>query len=109
MREGECSLTFVGLARMRRLNRRYHHRDRVTDVLAFDLRLPAQRSRGMLMGDVVIAPAVAARQAARFGHTYAEELLTYVAHGLLHLLGFRDHTPAARARMGRLQRAFMRR
>ena len=107
MRRGEVSITFVGLARMRALNRRYHRRDGVTDVLAFDLRLPAQRSRRCLVGDVVVAPAVAARQAAHYGQTYTEELLTYVAHGVLHLLGFRDHTPADRARMERWQRTFV--
>ena len=107
VREGEVSVAFVSAARMRALNRRYHHRDRATDVLAFDLRRPSQRRRRYLAGDVVIAPSVAARHAVRYGQTYTEELLTYVAHGLLHLLGFRDHTAAGRARMDRWQRMFV--
>ena len=101
--QGEVSVTFVGARRMRTLNRRYHHHDRVTDVLAFDLRLPTQRRRSMLIGDIIMAPAVAARTAARYGQTYAEELATYVAHGLLHLLGYRDHTLKDRRRMEQLQ------
>ena len=97
-------MVFVGAARMRRLNRQYHRRDRVTDVLAFDLRLSAQCRRDTLIGDVIIAPAVAARTARRYGHTYTEELLTYVAHGLLHLLGFQDDSHRGRETMDRLQR-----
>ena len=88
---------------MRALNRRYHRRDRVTDVLAFDLRLPAQCRRTIMIGELVIAPAVAAHAAQRYGHTYAEELLTYVAHGMLHLLGYRDATAGGRRRMDQLQ------
>ena len=92
---------------MRALNRRYHQRDRVTDVLAFDLRLAGQRRRATLIAEVIIAPAVAARTAAAYEHTYTEELLTYVAHGLLHVLGFRDDTTAGRARMSRWQRTLV--
>lgn len=106
--QADVSITFVGTARMRGLNRRFHGRDRVTDVLAFDLRRPAERRGAELIAEVVIAPDVAARTAATYGHTYAQELLTYVAHGLLHLLGFRDNTPRKRQRMNRLQAALIR-
>ena len=107
VRRGELSVVFVGAARMRRINRQYHRRDRVTDVLAFDLRLSAQCRRDTLIGDVIIAPAVAARTARRYGHTYTEELLTYVAHGVLHLLGYRDGTVKERHRMERLQKVLV--
>ena len=108
IQRGEFSITFVGAQRMQRLNHRYHHRDRLTDVLAFDLRLPAQRRGRVMVGEVIIAPAVAAREAAHYGQRYAEELLTYVAHGMLHLLGYRDGTPRERRRMEQLQNIFVR-
>ena len=42
------------------------------------------------LGDVVIAPEVAERQAAEYGHTIEEELNLLLVHGVLHLLGY-DH------------------
>ena len=107
VREGAVTLVFVDTSRMRALNRRFHGQDRATDVLAFDLRLPAQRRRARMLGDVIIAPEVGRRCAPQYGHTYGEELLTYAAHGLLHLLGYRDSAPQERQRMERLQTSFV--
>jgi probable rRNA maturation factor len=45
-------------------------------------------------GEVVLCVDEAARQAAEQGHTVAEELLLYAVHGLLHLCGYDDRTPA---------------
>jgi probable rRNA maturation factor len=83
----------AGAVSMRRLNRRFRGKDRVTDVLSF----PAPqvfRARGVL-GELVICPPVLRRQAARLGHAPARELEVLLAHGLLHLLGF-DHERGAR-------------
>lgn len=106
MRQGALAIVFVGARRMQRLNRDYHGRDRLTDVLAFDV--ATRRQRGSLLADVVIAPAVAARVAPQYRHSYQAELLTYVAHGILHLLGWRDHAASARRRMWRAQARFVR-
>lgn len=103
----EVSLVFVGPARMRALNRGYRDHDRTTDVLAFDLRLPTQRRPRVLVGEVVVLPQMAKMVAHRYGQSYTEELLTYVAHGLLHLLGYRDGTRAEQQRMERLQHMFV--
>jgi len=83
---------------MRALNRRYRGADYATDVLSFpierggpggrpDSRQPDQEA---LLGDIVIARGVAARQARRFGHGLEQELRILALHGLLHLLGY-DH------------------
>ncbi len=42
------------------------------------------------LGDIAIAPAMARRNAARFGRTVDDELRILILHGVLHLLGF-DH------------------
>jgi probable rRNA maturation factor len=44
-----------------------------------------------LLGDIVICPAVAMRQAEAAGHEMIHEVLLLTVHGILHLLGF-DHT-----------------
>ncbi len=107
VQRGAVSLVFVGEQRMRWLNGRFHQRRRVTDVLAFDLRWPWQRQATFLLGDVIVAPAVAVRRAPTYRHSYRRELLTYVVHGVLHLLGYRDATPRQRQQMERLQRRIL--
>ena len=92
------SLAFVADAEIRRLNRRYLGRDRATDVLAFRLQdgppLP-----GGLLGEVVVSAETAAREARLRRLPVEEEILRYVAHGILHLLGYDDRRPRDRARM----------
>ncbi|HET7024052.1 MAG TPA: rRNA maturation RNase YbeY [Gemmatimonadales bacterium] len=89
----QLSITFLGPLRMRRLNRRHLHHDRVTDVIAFALRLPD----GALAGDVYVCRAVADRQAREAGRPLREELIRLIIHGTLHVLGH-DH-PAGPGRM----------
>jgi probable rRNA maturation factor len=54
---------------------------------------------GPLHGELFICPAVAVAQAREFGTDWRSELVRYVIHGLLHLLGHDDRQPAARRRM----------
>ena len=55
-----------------------------------------------MLGDVVIAAGVAARQAVQAGHPLQAELRVLALHGLLHLLGY-DHQHDD-GRMARLER-----
>ena len=63
-----------------------------TDVLAFPVDDPAQvpGDQPVLLGDVVICPSVAGRQAAGGQRAYADEVALLLVHGILHLLGH-DH------------------
>jgi len=90
------SVAFVTNAAIRRLNRRFLGHDYATDVLSFPL-------GGDLFGEVVISAEYAAAEARRRGLPVEEELLRYVVHGILHLLGYDDHRPADRARMWKRQ------
>lgn len=85
------SITFVGTAVMRRMNREFKEHDWPTDVLTFPLPGPD----GALVGDIYICGAVAARQAAKLKISKREELARLVVHGVLHLLGY-DHPEDAR-------------
>ena len=60
------------------------------------------------LGDIVIARGVARQQAARAGHTAAWELAYLVAHGVLHLVGYDDHTDAGYTAMVAHQEAVLR-
>jgi probable rRNA maturation factor len=91
---------------MRVLNRRYRQRDYPTDVLSF--------SYGDIMvdcvpflGEVVISPEIAQRQAMSRGASPERELRTLLMHGILHLLGYDHETD--RGRMNRMQAKLLRR
>jgi probable rRNA maturation factor len=110
----ELSVLFVGETQMGELNEGYMGKPGPTDVLAFpidvtELPPPAQgeaASRGpdrapldpsdvpLMLGDVVICPAVAARQAPEHAGTVDDELALLLVHGILHVLGF-DHAEVA--------------
>ena len=60
-----------------------------------------------LLGDVVLCPTVAERQAVEAGHTAAEEILLLTTHGILHLLGFDHAEPDEEREMFELQRTLL--
>ena len=97
----ELGLGFVTESDMADLNREWMGQDGATDVLAWPLdALPDGDTEDdgpvptvdmpRLLGDVVVCPAVAARQAETAGHDIADELALLVVHGVLHVLGH-DH------------------
>lgn len=83
----ELSVVFVGERRMRRLNKEYLGHDHATDVITFGY------------GEIIICPAVAARHAKRYGNTLEGELILCAVHGVLHLCGYDDRSPADVKRM----------
>lgn len=89
LKDPEISLSFVGLDRIRALNRRYLKKDKPTDVLSFPLGEKAADGRYYL-GDIVIAPEKARRQCLDKGHSLEREMEILTVHGFLHLLGY-DH------------------
>ena len=82
---GEVALVLTTDAPVRRLNARYRHQDKPTDVLSF----PGPGGEAGL-GDIVISLDTAARNAPRFGRTLGQELQVLTLHGFLHVLGY-DH------------------
>ncbi|HWS48243.1 MAG TPA: rRNA maturation RNase YbeY [Acidimicrobiia bacterium] len=108
----EMSLMFVDEQAIAELNERFLASEGPTDVLAFPMdeelppggRQPDQGGRGpgspadpgdppTLLGDVVVCPIVAGRQATEHGVPVDEELALLVVHGVLHLLDY-DHAEA---------------
>jgi probable rRNA maturation factor len=88
----ELSVSLVDDAEIEALHLRYMNEAGPTDVLSFPLAEDDVDEHGVrILGDVVIAPAVAARNAP--AHTDGELRLLLV-HGILHLLGY-DHDDAA--------------
>jgi probable rRNA maturation factor len=108
--EAELSVLFVDEAAIAALNERFLGHEGPTDVLSFPIeddpvgggRSPDSGGPGpgwapeeegslpILLGDVVICPAVAERQAPDHAGTYEDEIALLLVHGILHLLGM-DH------------------
>lgn len=110
--DAELSLLFVDEATIARLNETFMGSEGPTDVLAFPIdaeedlgtgRSPDGGTSGpdrdpagdvpLLLGDVVICPAVAARNAPAHAGTYDDELALLIVHGILHVLGHDHATP----------------
>ncbi len=100
------SIVFVGPATIRALNRRFLKRDYATNVLSFSYD-GVSMDRLPFLGEVVIAPESAVRQAARYGVHPEKELRKLLVHGILHLLGYDHQTD--RGQMNRLQAKLLRR
>ncbi len=83
-----------------------------TDVMSFPMDELRPRRDGQppvtgMLGDVVLCPAVAARQADAAGHDAGHELRILLAHGILHLLGFDHVEPDDEAAMFALQQSLV--
>ena len=88
--ECEISLTFVDVTEMEELHTKWMNEPGPTDVLSFPMDMPESKGEVVTLGDIVIAPAVAAQQASTAGHSLEHEIYILATHGLLHILGY-DH------------------
>lgn len=102
-RRGELSIAIVDDETMHALNRQYLNHDYPTDVLSFPLECKAD----WLEGEIIISADTAAREAAEVGWEAGTEMLLYVVHGTLHLIGHDDHDPVARQAMRLAERRYL--
>lgn len=100
----EISLAFLAIDEMISLHRTYFNRSTPTDVISFDLGSTPEQVR---IADIYICPEVAAENAREFDVTLAQELARLVVHGMLHVIGFDDATPAERQDMHELEDKFL--
>jgi probable rRNA maturation factor len=123
--DAEMAIVFVDPDTIADLNQQYLGANGPTDVLAFPLeeeipvgRYPDEGGRGpgassdppeppMAIGDVVVCPEVAQRQAADHGVTTDDEIALLVVHGTLHLFGYDHADPDDAARMQRRERELL--
>lgn len=106
-------MLLVDIDYMTELNHRWMGGDGPTDVLAFPMdegsvdhgpgEASASGGEPALLGDIVLCPEVAAKQAATAGHAAADELHLLTVHGVLHLLGYDHAEPEEEREMFELQ------
>lgn len=102
IRWNEVNIVLVDHARLRGLNREWLEHDHETDVLSFLLDVEAA-DKGVIDGEVYVDVETAAERAPEFEVGVEEEVLRYVAHGLLHLCGHDDASEEEREAMRRLE------
>jgi probable rRNA maturation factor len=83
----EISLCLVNDKKMKQLNRKYFGKDASTDVIAFNT------------GDIAVSTDTAVINSKVFKTAPLDELLLYVVHGTLHVLGYEDKTARERVVM----------
>lgn len=91
------NLVVTGGPGIKKLNKAFLGKDRLTDVIAFNL--PEAPVPGATWGEIYVCLPAAARQAKAMGHSAEAELMVLAVHGALHLAGWDDATPALRRAM----------
>ncbi|HZZ27827.1 MAG TPA: rRNA maturation RNase YbeY [Pirellulales bacterium] len=104
LQRAHISLVVVDDRTIQELNRRFLQHDESTDVLSF----PLEHGDGFVEGEIVVSADTAARTAQRFGWSADNELLLYAIHGALHLVEYDDQTAAAKEKMRRRERFYLR-
>ena len=104
----EVAVVLVDETAMEQLHVQWMGESGPTDVLSFpmdELRpgRDGELSDEGILGDIVLCPTVAKKQATAAGHSVMEELQMLTVHGLLHLLGYDHAEPEEEAEMFGLQ------
>ena len=87
---GSIEIVVIASEPMHKMNVQFLGHDYPTDVLAFPLEDDPEA--GLLEGSIVVCSDVAVERAADYGWPPEDELLLYVVHGALHLVGYDDHS-----------------
>lgn len=91
---GELAYIFVDDAKILEVNRQYLQHDYYTDIITFDY-----TEGDVVAGDIFISLDTVRSNSVEQRTDYDEELLRVIIHGVLHLCGLKDKTPADRKKM----------
>jgi probable rRNA maturation factor len=90
----EISVSIIDDEEIQKINHTYRDKDKPTDVLSFSQiegeDFPKIKDQPLILGDILISYETCKRQSIEYEHSFYEELLRLVVHGLFHLLGY-DH------------------
>jgi probable rRNA maturation factor len=83
------SVVFVSEAESRKINWKYRKKKKSTDVLSFNLDSGYNKNRKAIEGELMLCPNVIAKNARESKVNFSRELAFVLAHGVLHILGWR--------------------
>ncbi len=101
--DAEISIAIYDDEEIHELNRRFLQHDYPTDVISF----PLESEPGRLTGEIVASAEMAISTSAEWDWDAGCELLLYVIHGALHLVGHDDHDPERTAEMRDAERHYL--
>ncbi len=91
----ELTYIFCSDSYLLQINQQYLNHDTYTDIITFDNSDIAKT----IVGDIFISIDRIRENALKFSHTEADELHRVIIHGALHLLGYKDKSPADKKKM----------
>ena len=94
---GDLNYVFCDDEYLLQMNRQYLGHDYYTDIITFDSREDACSKR--LDGDIFISVDTVRANGEEYGEGFEREIMRVIAHGLLHLMGFDDHTASQQKKM----------
>jgi probable rRNA maturation factor len=100
----KISVLFCDNVQIKKLNRKFFKRDSDTDVIAFPIYDEFDKD---YLGEIVTSVEKAVETSVKYGSSWKKELLLYIIHGLLHLLGYDDIKPQDRLVMERKQKCIL--
>lgn len=94
---GDLNYVFCDDEYLLQMNRQYLGHDYYTDIITFDSREDSLSKR--LDGDIFISVDTVRANGEEYGEGFEREIMRVIAHGLLHLIGFDDHTASQQKKM----------
>jgi probable rRNA maturation factor len=98
----ECSLYFIDEERITLMHDQFFNKKTPTDCISFPMDT-GDEPHYKILGEVFVCPLIAKKYAKAHGVDVYTELSTYVVHGLLHLLGYKDHEKQLKKMMDQKQ------
>jgi probable rRNA maturation factor len=105
IKNAELGINLVGAKEMAEMNRKFLKHEGSTDVITFD----HMEKREQIYGELFICVDDAVSQAKNFKTSWQSEIIRYIVHGVLHLLGYNDLKPDLRHQMKRAENRLVRR
>ena len=101
----KINLVFVDSDTIQQFNRDFLQHDYPTDTICFPTEY--RQDEGHIEGEVLVCTEIAKERAGEFSWSAEEELLLYVVHGMLHLIGFDDTTLERRTIMQEKEKIYL--
>ena len=99
----ELNYIFCNDAYLSQINQQYLNHDTLTDIITFD----HSETSGAIEGDIFISIERVKENAEKYNTPFERELFRVMVHGLLHLMGYDDKTPAQKKVMRRKEEEFL--
>lgn len=94
LQPGDIDYLFCDDAYLLERNKQFLQHDTYTDIITFD-----ERVGDVVSGDIMISVERVGENAQKFGVSFEREFLRVVAHGVLHLCGYKDKSEKEAAEM----------